>query len=211
MMKRIIFVATALLLFGVVNAQKVKFGFKAGVNIATQRITLPNSPGINFDKGNVIGVNVGFFVDLKLVPKLFFQPELLYSMQGAKLTAKINGVSGSAEDTATTNYLIVPLTVKYYINNELNLQAGPQVGFLLSANDKVVSSIQGLSSSSSDSKSSYNTIDFGLNFGLGYDITKNISLSGRYNLGLSDLEKTLPTGYTPSKNRVLSFSLGYKF
>lgn len=210
-MKKIIITFTALILFGVTNAQKVKYGFKAGVNIATEKITIPSSPNINYEKSTVIGANVGFFVDIKMVPKLFFQPELLYSMQGAKLTATINGISGSAEQTATVNYLIVPLTLKYYITNELNIQAGPQIGFLLTANDKVVSSIQGLASSSSDSKSSYNTVDLGLNFGMGYNITPNISFVGRYSLGLSDLEKTVPAGYSASKNRVLSFSFGYTF
>ena len=209
-MKKIIFAAATLFFFGVTQAQKVKFGIKAGVNIATQRISLTEYSGVSYVKGDVVGANVGFFADIKVVPKLFFQPELLYSMEGAKLTLSVIG-SGSAEETVRLNNINVPLTFKYYVTNDFNLQAGPQIGFLMGATDKIVSNIQGLASSSTDSKSSYNNLDFGLNFGLGYDFTKNISLCGRYNLGLSDLEKNVPAGYTASKSRVLSFSLSYTF
>ena len=209
-MKKIIFAAATLFFFGVTHGQKVKFGIKAGVNIATERITLTEYTGVSYVKGDVVGANVGFFADIKVVPKLFFQPELLYSMQGAKLTVNMTGY-GSAEETVKLNYLNVPLTFKYYVTNEFNLQAGPQIGFLMAANDKVISNLSGLASSSTDVKSSYNSVELGLNFGLGYDFTRNISLSGRYNLGLSDLEKNVPAGYTASKSRVLSFSLAYTF
>lgn len=209
-MKKCIFAAVAVLIFGFSNAQKVKYGFKAGVNIATQKISLPTTTsGIVFSTGSIIGVNAGFFVDIKVVPRLFFQPELLYSMQGAKLNAKANGQS--AEATASLNYFNVPLTVKYYLSNELNLQVGPQVGFLMAATDKLNSNITGLPSSNKDSKSSYNSVDVGVNLGLGYDITKNISVSSRYSISFADVEKTVPAGYTGSKNRVFSFSLGYTF
>ena len=208
-MKKIIFAAAALFIFGFSNAQKVKYGFKAGVNIASQKLTLPTYPGINFSMGNVIGANVGGFVEIKVVPKWFFQPELLFSMQGAKMTASVNGQS--AEETHSINYINVPFTVKYYLTNELNLQVGPQVGFLVSATDKTVSNITGLASSSKDSKSSYNSVDYGVNFGLGYDITSNISVSSRYSLSFTDVENTIPAGSTGSKNRVFSISLGYTF
>ena len=59
-----------------VNAQKFKFGAKAGVNISTIK-------GDNEDAyGNVTSVNIGFQGELPISEKFSFQPEMLFSGQG---------------------------------------------------------------------------------------------------------------------------------
>ncbi len=208
-MKKVLLIVTTVFVFGFVNAQKMKFGVKAGLNIASQNITVPTYPGVTYSLENVIGVNLGVYGDFKISNKFSVQPELLFSMQGAKLTTAYG--NQSADETHSLNYLNIPVMAKYFATEKLSIQVGPQIGFLVSATDKINSNITGLASSSTDSKADYNSVDFGLNFGLGYDFTENISLTTRYNLGLSEVEKNVPSGMTGSKNRVISLSLGYSF
>jgi len=56
-----------------------------------------------------------------------------------------------------------------------------------------------------------NFIYFGLNFGVGYNITENFNMGLRYNLGLTQIQKDLVAGESASKNSVFQIALGYKF
>ena len=184
-------------------SQNFKFGAKGGLNIAAQSV----SGGTSIS--NVIGANLGVFAEYKLSDKFALQPELLFSMQGVKSSSSV--FTYNIDQTRSLNYLDLPIMAKYFATEKFSIQAGPQIGFLISATDKLDSTLPGFPSSSGDSKSNYNGVDFGLNFGLGYDFTEKISVSTRYNLGLSDVEKSIPSGSTGSKNRVISFGLEYKF
>ena len=99
-------------------------------------------------------------------------------------------------------------TEKFYV------EAGPQIGFMLSAtNDVTRTTTNGSStetrSESTDIKSDLNTVDFGLNFGAGYNFTKNVNVGLRYNLGLSNIAKDSPDYKV--KNSVFSLAVGYTF
>jgi hypothetical protein len=189
-MKKIILTAMAVFAFGFANAQKVEFGAKVGFNLA-------NVTGDAVGNSTRFGFNGGFFADINLSEKLVFQPELLYSTQGAKY-------KGEDGYNANIDYLNVPLMLKYYVTEKFNIEAGPQVGFLLSAKSK---DSEGSYSIKDETKST----DFGLNFGLGYDFTKNIFVNGRYNLGLSNIIKNTEGEDYNAKNSVFSFAVGYKF
>lgn len=89
---------------------------------------------------------------------------------------------------------------KFAVAEKFNLQAGPQIGFLMSA-----------SADSKDVKDSFKSLDFGLNLGAGYDLTEKLFLEARYNLGLAQTQKDLGAGETAAKNAVIQLSLGYKF
>ena len=81
----------------------------------------------------------------------------------------------------------------------MSLEAGPQIGFLLSAQKE-----------STDVKNSFNTVDFGVNFGLGYKLDNGLNFGARYNLGLSDINNI--DGFTDkNKNGVFQLSVGYFF
>ncbi len=56
------------------------------------------------------------------------------------------------------------------------------------------------------------TIDFGLNFGLGYKLKNGINFEARYNLGLSNIWETYYYGNDAvinNKNGVWQLTLGY--
>lgn len=193
-MKKIILSAIAVMAFGFANAQETKFGVKAGLNIA-------NIGGDIEENKSLVGFHVGGFAEIKLSEKFAIQPELLYSAQGVKY-------DGDGDAKTTLGYLNIPVMAKFYVADKFSLEAGPQIGFLLSAKDKFEE--DGISVDL-DTKDAYKSIDFGLNFGAGYDFTENLSAGVRYNLGLSNIADTEDSDDFKINNSVFSISVGYKF
>ena len=89
---------------------------------------------------------------------------------------------------------------KYFVTNDISIEAGPQIGFLMSAK-----------ADGTDVKEFSNSTDFGLNFGGSYYLDENMFLTARYGFGLSEVEKDLATGEKGSTNSVIQLSFCYKF
>lgn len=209
-MKKMIFSALALVVFGVSQAQEIKYGAKAGLNISNVSGDIENNKPL-------IGVHLGAFVEVKLTDKFAFQPELLFSMQGVKIDYSESAVdySYSYKEDNKINYLNVPLMAKYFATEKLFLEAGPQIGFVLSAKSDIeeTETFMGITDSFSgdvDIKDNLKSVDFGLNFGLGYEFTSQIFASARYNVGLTNINNASGSS-ADLKNGVVQFSFGYKF
>ena len=157
-MKKIILSLVAVATFGAVNAQDMKFGAKAGINMS-------NYTG-DANTDSKIGFLVGAFAEFKVNEKFAVQPEILFSALGAK----------DDSDNYNSNYILIPVMAKYYATQKLSLEVGPQIGFLMSAKY-----------GSTDIKDGYKSTDFALNLGAGYDVAENINLGLRYSLGLSNV------------------------
>ena len=165
---------------GVAMAQaSVSLGLKGGLNFASVNTT---SPGAAYSSRT--GYHVGAFANFKFT-KLAIQPEIIYSVQGADAAA------GNIE----TGYINIPIILKFYLIGGLNLQAGPQFGFLSSATSGGV-----------DIKSTLESSDISVGLGAGFDISKFV-IDARYNLGISDVDKAT----TEAKNQVFQLSVGFKF
>jgi hypothetical protein len=194
-MKRIILVAIALMAFGFTNAQSTKYGVKGGLNVS-------GITGYAEDTKTLIGFHVGGFAEIKVIEKLAIQPEFLFSTQGTV----IEGFNGDSNTTVKVNYLNIPVLAKYYITNAFTVEAGPQIGFLLSAKTR-----------GEDVSDLYKSTDFGFNLGCGYNFTENIFVGARYTIGLTDVndasdESLYPDLYNASfKNSNFALSLAYKF
>ena len=202
-MKKIILTATAVFALSFANAQDVKFGAKAGINIASI-----GGDSFGYDINSKVGIQIGGFAEIKVSDQFAIQPELLFSSQGAK--SKISEPDYKEENTLNLSYLNIPIMVKYYLADKLSLEAGPQIGFLLSAKNKYTITDTGVTESGTDdAKADFKSIDFGLNFGAGYDFTDNVSAGIRYNIGLSNINKESILG--SNHNGVFSLALGYKF
>ncbi|ESU26958.1 hypothetical protein FLJC2902T_22980 [Flavobacterium limnosediminis JC2902] len=204
-MKKVILTVATVFAFGFANAQdkQMSFGVKGGLNVATLTGDVENVKSL-------VGAHIGGFMEYKLNDKFAIQPELLFSMQGAKseFTFSDGFDTYNVESTVKLNYLNLPIMAKYYATEKLAIEAGPQVGFLLSAKNEA--EVSGFGSEEVDIKDETNSIDFGLNLGLGYDFTENISAGARYNFGLSNIDDSEGSDDTVN-NGVFSVSVGYKF
>ena len=210
----------AICAFGFANAQDKKggssdsdmaFGVKGGLNVAT----LSNTAQGNTDTV-LLGFHVGVFGEFKVTDKFAVQPEILFSTQGNKSKSSQDfggGFSSSSEDKTKLGYLNIPVMAKFYVTDDFSIEAGPQIGFLMSAKSEDTTTDVGggpttTTSSTTDVKDKLNSVDFGLNFGLGYNIGANIVVGARYDLGLNDIQKTLGTNEKGRKNGVFQVSVG---
>ena len=180
-----LFLVGALALFGAMNAQ-VKYGAKAGLNIATLNGDVEGAKSL-------VGFHVGGFAQIPLAAKFTFQPEVVYSAQGAK--------EDGGDGKINLGYINVPLMFKYAIAEKFNVEAGPQIGFLVSAKEKY-------NGNSDDIKDQLNSVDFSIGLGASYDFTQNLSADVRYNAGVSNIAKESDSKI---RNGVFQIGLGYKF
>ena len=195
-MKKIV-LAIAILITLNSTAQKINFGIKAGLNMSM----------LTGSKDQIMSSNNGFFggaiLEYKILGKMAIQPELLFSAQGAKLESKDLTFS----ITRKMDYLILPIMVKYYIKSGLFVEAGPQAGFLISANQDIENRITNISTSE-DIKEATKDLDMAANVGIGYELLDKVVAQVRYCIGItntSDLQNT------NIKNGVFQLSVGYKF
>lgn len=180
-MKKIILVSILFLALSVnVQAQLLKLGVKAGLNYA-------NVTGTTIQTEAITSYHAGLVTEIKLGETFALQPELLYSTQGATYKTALEDFKNEL------GYLSIPVMVKIYLGKTVSLELGPQASFLLS--EKNAFDIE-------DS----NTLDFAATGGLGFKITKNIFIQGRYVLGLTEISKNADT-----KNAVVQVSAGILF
>jgi len=207
-MKKIILSSLFVLAVSLTYAQKAEFGIKGGLNSSNFS---GDTDGTDFKSR--FGFNLGVFAAIKLSEKITLQPEILFSTQGAEaenIEAFVDDMLFTGDVKFNLSYINVPVMIKYYVVDKFNLEAGPQIGFLTSA--KTSTKLDGYSQTfDEEAKKYFESVDFGLNFGAGYDFTKNVSAGVRYNLGLSNILKTELGDNSESQNSVFSLSVGYKF
>ncbi|MEH6535231.1 MAG: porin family protein [Psychroserpens sp.] len=186
-MKNVLFVLFMIYFWNTTEAQEINFGIKGGVNFAT----LTGDAG---DLDSRTAFHIGVITEIKISEKFSFQPELLYSSQGAK--------DSKFDEELKTNYLYLPLMLKYYIADGVSIQAGPQIGLLLSANSE-------FDGEEEDIKEFLNDLDFGLNFGIGYAMNNGLNFELRYNIGISNVDDE--SDDFEVRNGVFQLSVGYFF
>jgi hypothetical protein len=215
-MKKILLSAITVIAFGTVaQAQEISLGAKAGVNFS-------NYGGDEVgDSSARTGFHIGLVSEFKLTETFAIAPELLFSQQGSQTETKFD-VGGSEfvrEDKQTLNYINIPIAAKYYITEGLSIHAGPQIGFLVSANSKYdeKTTIGGVTTEESaevDNKDGFESVDFGVFGGLGYELPMGVFFQARYTAGLSSVFKNseeLDSADIQTTNNVFSLSVGYKF
>lgn len=194
-MKRILLL-TGILIWINLNAQSSKreegitFGIKGGLNV---------SDFLGDIKNNTFrtSVHLGVFSEIMISDNFSLQPELLYSGQGYSGRV-LPGFSRSKYD-----YINFPVLAKIYIAKKISIEAGPQIGFLVSAKEKT-----------SDDKitiPNQKTVDFGLNLGLAYDLKNGVFFQTRYNLGLSNINSGSTENSIEYNNSVIQLSVGVNF
>lgn len=175
-------------------------GIKAGPNFAT--LDTKSSAGENYK--NRTGFHGGAFVLIKAA-KIGVQPEVIFSQQGSKVEID------SKKFESNFSYVNIPIMLKLYTVAGINIQAGPQFGFVTNAETPVQDQLNPGSYRVEDVKDKMKSSDFTLGLGLGWDLPFGLTLDARYNLGLSKIYDKAPSQSTEdAKNQVFQFSLGYK-
>lgn len=167
------------------SAQHTSFGIKGGLNLASVDI----DEIADFDSKT--GLHVGGLAHIHISNHFAIQPELVLSCQG-----------GEKPDTRLKlTYINVPVVAQYMINDGFRLQTGPQLGFLINAEQK-------FGSIEVDQDKFYESIDLSWAVGAGYLFSSGIGIDARYNIGLSDISEDESFN---SKNRVFQVGLFYQF
>jgi hypothetical protein len=169
------------------------FGIKAGASLTSA--SGDNTSNTKSIVGFVGGLAANFgFSDL-----ISLQPELLYSMKGAKEEA------GGLKVTDRLNYLDVPVLLKVNADG-LFFEAGPQVGFLLSRK----TTYEGANVADRTSTDGLRKVDLGYAVGLGYQLESGPSIGIRYNGGILDVNDPSVSG-DKQRNSAFQLQLGYMF
>lgn len=188
---------TLLLLFLIssVSAQGLDFGLKLGFNFA-------NVSGID-DFQQRTGLSAGLFAGARLGDKLGFQIDALYSQQGAEVG---NTYSDIVQDF-NLDYISIPVVVKYYLSDNLNIHAGPQMGILLNDETSVLN--QTFDAIEAD------TLDWLGTVGIGLDLPLGLRAEARYSFGLTRVNGsvTIPSLGTiqEGRTRMTTLSIGYSW
>lgn len=207
--KIILFTALSMVALQSANAQvQIGFGLKGGLNFAS--LNGVSSPSTAY--GNSTGYHAGAYFLFKFT-KVGIQPEIIFSKQGHTFT------KSGTDYSSNINYINIPVMLKLYLAGGLNLQAGPQFGFLASAKGDVINATGGITTGQ-DLKNFVKSTDVSVGVGIGWDLPFGLNLAARYNIGLSDINKytggTIPTGgissmgTTEAKNQVFQLSVGYR-
>lgn len=164
---------------------QTKFGMKAGLNVSNIDYNTDASP-----EGNT-GLYAGTFVDFSLSPNFHLQPEVIYSVEGIK--------DGSVD------FINVPVVLKWFFADQIQLHAGPQLGVVIDAEGGT----NGLES----------MILSGV-FGLGYETRSGFMIDTRFAMGATsvidkDFHVDSGMGYDlvgiQGWTRTFQIGLGYKF
>ena len=171
-------------------SQAAKLGVKAGLNISSLKIE-------DFDNTDSrLGLHAGLLAHIHLAPSWAVQPELVYSAEGGKVD-----FGGGSEATYKNDYVNNPVMLQYMFDNGFRLEAGPQLGLLVS------SKIEDENDNEEDADDVFKTTNVSLGVGLNYLSHSGFGFGGRYNHGISNIAE----GNGDAKGRVFQISLFYMF
>jgi hypothetical protein len=211
--KRVVFI-TALFMFicQIGTAQETRFGVKGGLNYSS--IVGDLTEGLKFRFSG----HGGIFLEIDFSEKFKLQPELLYSSQGFQFSTDLatieNGGTGDDNDFRTNvqlNFITVPILGKFALNDKLDVEFGPQFGFLLNQVTKF-KEVDQEANSIADRRSSISgdfQLDYGAAVGLGIKLSDNLSLSPRFYIGLRNRLNGLQGAQ--NYNAAMQLSLNYMF
>ena len=165
-------------------------GLKFGLNMA----------GINTEGLDMKGDGAfGIFINRPLSPGFAFQPELLYV---------VNGSSGgwfSFDYDLNLIYIEIPVLFQYTFATwgrfAPHLTAGPEIGFLISAENK-----------GKDVSDEFKSTDFGFMYGIGFKILFNNHNGLTFDINITNgLTNVFDTEGEDGENESCSFMFGYYF
>lgn len=223
-----------------VNAQDIAFGALGGLNYSIISVNVdPEPAGFESDNSNGLGFFLGGYGTYALQDGLGLRAELQLSFRGTRQkidetdTFEFFGTTSTSEIESDIsnrdNWLVIPILLDYEVNERLNLQAGPSLGFLFGAKQKIESTstttttIAGETTSETfsfngdgSSTSGRNGFEFGLALGGQYALNETMGLGLRYTRAFTDIASNNSSGGTTYKTKynviqvLFSYKLGEK-
>lgn len=221
-MKKIILSAFLLGSFGVMSAQevegnngdRVKFGVKTSVNYFT------NSGDVSEDLDYNLAPQAGAYINIPFGKYFALQPELNYSRMGSKESSYATETEPGTYFAKHTNqtvldYITLPVMLKFYPAKGFNIEAGPQLGYNIYAKNidsNFKSTVNGPEKIEvkTDIQDDLNELDFGVNFGIGYELQDTgLNFGARYYMGVTNIVKDSEDREV--KNNGFTVGVGYSF
>jgi opacity protein-like surface antigen len=165
------------------NAQGIGIGIKAGANFANQNIK-------DVSTESITDFHVGGYVNIMFSEKFGLTPELLYTAHGSKI-----------EDAEiSTDYIAIPLMLRWKPISLISIQAGPQFSFLTNAESNDFENV----------KDQLENNDFGLAVGAGVHLPLGLNVGIRYVWGFSNISKATTQKLPDNiKNRTFQLYVGW--
>jgi len=195
------------------TAQETRFGLKGGLNYSS--IVGDLTDGFKFRFSG----HGGIFLEIDFSEKFKLQPELLYSSQGFQFSTDLasiqtGGSTGDENDFRTNvqlNFITVPILGKFALNDRLDVEFGPQFGFLINQVRKI-KELDQASNVNIDRKSTVSgdfQLDYGAAVGLGIRLSDDLSVAPRIYVGF----RNRPNAQQGAQNYNVAFqlSLNYMF
>jgi len=197
-----IFVTIVVVLFSLgVQGQETKFGIKGGTNLSL----------FGNDVTSKIGFQIGGFSKIKLTKKCYLQPEILYieqSVERDNVTIVYQGLSYIGNGAVKMSSVYVPVVLKYYPTKSVFFESGLQAGFLLAAKAKALDLNKEYEM---DVQNEFNKVDFGFNFGGGYEFNDQLSAAVRYYVGITKIANSDYVKDFYNRNSIFTLSVAYTF
>jgi hypothetical protein len=188
-----------------------EYGFKGGINLSS--ISGDGDKVSNYD--TKASMNIGGYGLYKILPKLGIQAELLYSEQGFSDRFDSEEVDiDEIKSLTRMQYINLPVLASYNLIEQLWIEGGVQVGYLVDAEEEEETrSIDGSGQLDSvtktiDQTNRYENLELGLLGGLRYKLSQNFMVQARYEKSINDIDKDL---VGDQFNEVWSFSVGFLF
>lgn len=173
------------------HAQGARLGLKAGASL-TSFVGKDAFDDFTYK----FGAHGGLVAEIGITDNFAIQPEVLFSMKGTQ-------DDNDSDNRINQNYIDVPVLFKVKADG-LFFELGPQIGFLISSEDKT-------NRDSYDSKDDYKPVDFGYVAGLGYEFSSGPMIGLRYNGGLSKIPDLDFGRDVKVSNSAFQLYVGYMF
>lgn len=226
-MKKLLLGAVVLLGMTAVNAQETKFGVKAGYAMSTLKTELYDSEGVEMNSKMKSTFYVAGLVEHKMNDQFALQAELGYAPLGGKFNTTFKDEDGyevTLSNKVNLGTIYMPLMAKYYFTEFMNVHAGVNLQYTISAKMKSGTNFgddslglgdwaEDMFNSEVDIKKYVKPFSVSPFIGVEYNLENGMFFDARYNLGVMNIAKNNgdDTMFSSTKNSFLQVGLGFKF
>ena len=205
MKKTMIALVCMLMAAGTAMAQKTfTFGPKVGVDYT-------HWWGKNINDESALSYQAGVFMEYRMNNKFAIAPEVVFAahnrpkMERHSWMNEYPACDGDVTTSYHTNYINIPVMLKYYATSSLSIDLGPQFGFKVY--DRYTDKWEERGNEMKEKHNMYHrSFDFGLGLGATYNFNEKVFVQLRYTLGLVPLYKD-----GNARNGNAQLSIGVRF